>query len=173
MVKVTDQPYLCLCFIDFQHKITVQASPSMDSRSLNTSPPSSPTLIPRLRAIQCKCTSDNQSTYYINTGTRQTWIKCITKQGNYQIKYFYVCFIVALLLWLGKLPSPNADVVLRECFLPLVCARIDSIRRASMYVYHQDVDITSECQPSTGFRKKGKQLWHCWDVATVCCVCTS
>ncbi|XP_055791267.1 mitogen-activated protein kinase kinase kinase 21-like isoform X2 [Salvelinus fontinalis] len=72
---------------DFQHKITVQASPSMDSRSLNTSPPSSPTLIPRLRAIQ-------------------------------------------------------------------LCARIDKIRRDSMYVYHQDVDITSECQSSTGVRKK-------------------
>ncbi|XP_034008435.1 mitogen-activated protein kinase kinase kinase 21 isoform X1 [Trematomus bernacchii] len=41
---------------DFQHKITVQASPSMDKRrslhSASTSPPSSPTLIPRLRAIQ-------------------------------------------------------------------------------------------------------------------------
>uniref|UniRef100_A0A3Q3WMY5 Mitogen-activated protein kinase kinase kinase n=1 Tax=Mola mola TaxID=94237 RepID=A0A3Q3WMY5_MOLML len=40
----------------FQHKITVQASPSMDKRrslhSTNSSPPSSPTLIPRLRAIQ-------------------------------------------------------------------------------------------------------------------------
>ncbi|XP_016119988.1 mitogen-activated protein kinase kinase kinase MLK4-like, partial [Sinocyclocheilus grahami] len=43
---------------DFQHKITVQASPTMDKRrslnSTNSSPPSSPTLIPRLRAIQCK-----------------------------------------------------------------------------------------------------------------------
>ncbi|XP_061546763.1 mitogen-activated protein kinase kinase kinase 21 isoform X2 [Phycodurus eques] len=41
---------------DFQHKITVQASPSMDKRrslhSTSSSPPSSPTLIPRLRAIQ-------------------------------------------------------------------------------------------------------------------------
>ncbi|KAG9334167.1 hypothetical protein JZ751_008526 [Albula glossodonta] len=41
---------------DFQHKITVQASPTMDKRrSLNSSsssPQSSPTLIPRLRAIQ-------------------------------------------------------------------------------------------------------------------------
>ncbi|XP_038592706.1 mitogen-activated protein kinase kinase kinase 21 isoform X1 [Micropterus salmoides] len=41
---------------DFQHKITVQASPSMDKRrslhSTTSSPPSSPTLIPRLRAIQ-------------------------------------------------------------------------------------------------------------------------
>ncbi|XP_030012212.1 mitogen-activated protein kinase kinase kinase 21 isoform X3 [Sphaeramia orbicularis] len=41
---------------DFQHKITVQASPSMDKRrslhSTSSSPPSSPTLIPRLRAFQ-------------------------------------------------------------------------------------------------------------------------
>lgn len=48
----------CLCLTDFQHKITVQASPTMDKRrslnSTNSSPPSSPTLIPRLRAIQCK-----------------------------------------------------------------------------------------------------------------------
>uniref|UniRef100_A0A673CD08 Mitogen-activated protein kinase kinase kinase n=1 Tax=Sphaeramia orbicularis TaxID=375764 RepID=A0A673CD08_9TELE len=40
---------------DFQHKITVQASPSMDKRrslhSTSSSPPSSPTLIPRLRVI--------------------------------------------------------------------------------------------------------------------------
>uniref|UniRef100_A0A8C0HEU5 Uncharacterized protein n=1 Tax=Chelonoidis abingdonii TaxID=106734 RepID=A0A8C0HEU5_CHEAB len=41
---------------DFQHKITVQASPNLDKRrSLNSnssSPPNSPTIIPRLRAIQ-------------------------------------------------------------------------------------------------------------------------
>lgn len=45
-------PYLT----DFQHKITVQASPNLDKRrSLNSSSfstPSSPTVIPRLRAIQ-------------------------------------------------------------------------------------------------------------------------
>uniref|UniRef100_A0A8C7KU48 Mitogen-activated protein kinase kinase kinase n=1 Tax=Oncorhynchus kisutch TaxID=8019 RepID=A0A8C7KU48_ONCKI len=46
---------------DFQHKITVQASPSMDSRSLNTSPPSSPTLIPRLRAIQLTLDESNRT----------------------------------------------------------------------------------------------------------------
>ncbi|XP_055281771.1 mitogen-activated protein kinase kinase kinase 21 isoform X3 [Moschus berezovskii] len=44
---------------DFQHKITVQASPNLDKRrSLNSSsssPPSSPTVIPRLRAIQRAC----------------------------------------------------------------------------------------------------------------------
>ncbi|KAK5857968.1 hypothetical protein PBY51_011174 [Eleginops maclovinus] len=41
---------------DFQHKITVQASPSHDRRrsllSSSSSPPSSPPLLPRLRAIQ-------------------------------------------------------------------------------------------------------------------------
>uniref|UniRef100_A0A8C6ZSK6 mitogen-activated protein kinase kinase kinase n=1 Tax=Nothoprocta perdicaria TaxID=30464 RepID=A0A8C6ZSK6_NOTPE len=46
---------------DFQHKITVQASPNLDKRrSLNSnssSPSSSPTIIPRLRAIQCKSLS--------------------------------------------------------------------------------------------------------------------
>nr|XP_023687221.1 mitogen-activated protein kinase kinase kinase 21-like isoform X1 [Paramormyrops kingsleyae]XP_023687305.1 mitogen-activated protein kinase kinase kinase 21-like isoform X1 [Paramormyrops kingsleyae] len=76
---------------DFQHKITVQASPTMDKRrSLNSntsSPPSSPTLIPRLRAIQ--------------------------------------------------LSTPT-----------------DPARRDSMYVYHQDVDVTSECEPPAGLRKK-------------------
>uniref|UniRef100_A0A671SKY9 mitogen-activated protein kinase kinase kinase n=1 Tax=Sinocyclocheilus anshuiensis TaxID=1608454 RepID=A0A671SKY9_9TELE len=43
---------------DFQHKITVQASPSLDRRwSLlcsNSTPPNSPPVLPRLRAIQCK-----------------------------------------------------------------------------------------------------------------------
>ncbi|GAB5572990.1 mitogen-activated protein kinase kinase kinase 9 isoform X2 [Prionailurus iriomotensis] len=41
---------------DFQHKFTVQASPTMDKRKSLTnsrsSPPASPTIIPRLRAIQ-------------------------------------------------------------------------------------------------------------------------
>ncbi|XP_043929906.1 mitogen-activated protein kinase kinase kinase 9 [Protopterus annectens] len=42
---------------DFQHKITVQASPTLDKRkslisSGSASPPASPTIIPRLRAIQ-------------------------------------------------------------------------------------------------------------------------
>uniref|UniRef100_A0A8C5F9Q6 Mitogen-activated protein kinase kinase kinase n=1 Tax=Gadus morhua TaxID=8049 RepID=A0A8C5F9Q6_GADMO len=52
---------------DFQHKITVQASPSMDKRrslhSTNSSPPSSPTLIPRLRAIQLQCRPHRDSLY--------------------------------------------------------------------------------------------------------------
>ncbi|XP_067901583.1 mitogen-activated protein kinase kinase kinase 21 isoform X1 [Heterodontus francisci] len=47
---------------DFQHKITVQASPTLDKRkSLNGSsysPPSSPTIIPRLRAIQLSSKTD-------------------------------------------------------------------------------------------------------------------
>lgn len=43
----------------FEHKITVQASPSVDKRkaqgSENTTPPASPGVIPRLRAIRCEC----------------------------------------------------------------------------------------------------------------------
>jgi mitogen-activated protein kinase kinase kinase MLK4 len=43
---------------DFQHKITVQASPSLDKRrgsdSSRSSLPSSPTMLPHLRAIQCE-----------------------------------------------------------------------------------------------------------------------
>lgn len=50
---------------DFQHKITVQASPSMDKRrslhSTSSSPPSSPTLIPRLRAIQLTKDESNKT----------------------------------------------------------------------------------------------------------------
>eukprot|EP00066_Takifugu_rubripes_P012056 XP_011601322.1 PREDICTED: mitogen-activated protein kinase kinase kinase MLK4 [Takifugu rubripes] len=50
---------------DFQHKITVQASPSMDKRrslhSNSSSPPSSPTLIPRLRAIQLTQDESNRT----------------------------------------------------------------------------------------------------------------
>ncbi|XP_076830034.1 mitogen-activated protein kinase kinase kinase 21 isoform X2 [Brachyhypopomus gauderio] len=48
---------------DFQHKITVQASPSLEKRrSLNSSsPPSSPALIPRLRAIQLTLDESNRT----------------------------------------------------------------------------------------------------------------
>lgn len=50
---------------DFQHKITVQASPNMDKRrSLNSnssSPPSSPPIIPRLRAIQLISKTDSNT----------------------------------------------------------------------------------------------------------------
>ncbi|XP_054456217.1 mitogen-activated protein kinase kinase kinase 21 [Anoplopoma fimbria] len=50
---------------DFQHKITVQASPSMDKRrslhSTSSSPPSSPTPIPRLRAIQLTQDESNRT----------------------------------------------------------------------------------------------------------------
>ncbi|XP_058285653.1 mitogen-activated protein kinase kinase kinase 9 isoform X5 [Hylobates moloch] len=46
---------------DFQHKFTVQASPTMDKRksliNSRSSPPASPTIIPRLRAIQCETVS--------------------------------------------------------------------------------------------------------------------
>ncbi|KAK9411786.1 mitogen-activated protein kinase kinase kinase MLK4 [Crotalus adamanteus] len=50
---------------DFQHKITVQASPNIDKRrSLNSnssSPPSSPPIIPRLRAIQLTSDESNRT----------------------------------------------------------------------------------------------------------------
>lgn len=43
---------------DFQHKITVQASPTLDKRRSSDSglcsPPGSPLMLPRLRAIQCE-----------------------------------------------------------------------------------------------------------------------
>lgn len=59
---------------DFQHKITVQASPNLDKRrSLNSSgssPPSSPTVIPRLRAIQLTSDESNK-TWGRNTVYRQ------------------------------------------------------------------------------------------------------
>ncbi|XP_040268155.1 mitogen-activated protein kinase kinase kinase 9 [Bufo bufo] len=50
---------------DFQHKFTVQASPTMDKRksliSTKFSPPASPTIIPRLRAIQLTPGDSNKS----------------------------------------------------------------------------------------------------------------
>ncbi|KAL0609200.1 Mitogen-activated protein kinase kinase kinase 21 [Plecturocebus cupreus] len=59
---------------DFQHKITVQASPNLDKRrSLNSSgssPPSSPTVMPRLRAIQLTSDESNK-TWGRNTVFRQ------------------------------------------------------------------------------------------------------
>ncbi|XP_021246552.1 mitogen-activated protein kinase kinase kinase 21 isoform X1 [Numida meleagris] len=80
---------------DFQHKITVQASPNLDKRrSLNSnssSPSSSPTIIPRLRAIQLIPSTDTH-----------------TANG----------------------------------------------RRNSVYVYQQDVDITSENELPCGVMKK-------------------
>lgn len=49
---------LCFSCVDFEHKITVQASPSVDKRksqgSESTTPPASPGVIPRLRAIRCE-----------------------------------------------------------------------------------------------------------------------
>ncbi|KAB0347798.1 hypothetical protein FD754_012655 [Muntiacus muntjak] len=59
---------------DFQHKITVQASPNLDKRrslhSSSSSPPSSPTVIPRLRAIQLTSDESNK-TWGRNTICRQ------------------------------------------------------------------------------------------------------
>uniref|UniRef100_G3U432 Mitogen-activated protein kinase kinase kinase 10 n=1 Tax=Loxodonta africana TaxID=9785 RepID=G3U432_LOXAF len=50
----------------FEHKITVQASPTLDKRkgSDGASPPASPSIIPRLRAIRCECPpAPSQSTW--------------------------------------------------------------------------------------------------------------
>ncbi|XP_020856080.1 LOW QUALITY PROTEIN: mitogen-activated protein kinase kinase kinase 21 [Phascolarctos cinereus] len=96
---------------DFQHKITVQASPNLDKRrSLNSnssSPPSSPTIIPRLRAIQLISKSD---------------------------------------------VSTSHD------------------RRNSIYVYQQDVDITSEyVLPYEGMKKvTSDESNRTWGKSTTC-----
>ncbi|XP_008122413.2 mitogen-activated protein kinase kinase kinase 21 isoform X1 [Anolis carolinensis] len=96
---------------DFQHKITVQASPNLDKRrSLNSnssSPPSSPPIIPRLRAIQLISNTDS------NTANGQ---------------------------------------------------------RNSIYVYHQEVDITSEYEPPSGIKKKvtSDESNRTWGRSTAC-----
>ncbi|XP_042704294.1 mitogen-activated protein kinase kinase kinase 21 isoform X4 [Chrysemys picta bellii] len=96
---------------DFQHKITVQASPNLDKRrSLNSnssSPPNSPTIIPRLRAIQLISKADTN-----------------TANG----------------------------------------------RRNSVYVYQQDVDITSEYELSSGVMKKvtSDESNRTWGRSTAC-----
>ncbi|KAJ7342260.1 hypothetical protein JRQ81_009971 [Phrynocephalus forsythii] len=96
---------------DFQHKITVQASPNLDKRrSLNSnssSPPSSPPIIPRLRAIQLITKTDPS-----------------TANGQ----------------------------------------------RNSIYVYQQDVDITSECKLPSGFKKKvtSDESNRTWGRSTAC-----
>lgn len=50
--------HFLFCAAGFEHKITVQASPSVDKRktqgSESTTPPASPGVIPRLRAIRCE-----------------------------------------------------------------------------------------------------------------------
>ncbi|XP_020642492.2 mitogen-activated protein kinase kinase kinase 21 isoform X1 [Pogona vitticeps] len=96
---------------DFQHKITVQASPNLDKRrSLNSnssSPPSSPPIIPRLRAIQLISKTDPS-----------------TANGQ----------------------------------------------RNSIYVYQQDVDITSEYELPSGFKKKvtSDESNRTWGRSTAC-----
>ncbi|XP_074846262.1 mitogen-activated protein kinase kinase kinase 21 isoform X3 [Carettochelys insculpta] len=96
---------------DFQHKITVQASPNLDKRrSLNSnssSPPNSPTIIPRLRAIQLISKADTNTT---------------------------------------------------------------NGRRNSVYVYQQDVDITSEYELSCGVVEKvtSGESNRTWGRSTAC-----
>ncbi|XP_069786889.1 mitogen-activated protein kinase kinase kinase 21-like isoform X2 [Narcine bancroftii] len=75
---------------DFQHKITVQASPTLDKRkSLNgscSSPPSSPTIIPRLRAIQLTLDESNRtwgkSTVYRQEDYDEDVQKACKKKGR-------------------------------------------------------------------------------------------
>uniref|UniRef100_UPI00398F334D mitogen-activated protein kinase kinase kinase 21-like n=1 Tax=Pristiophorus japonicus TaxID=55135 RepID=UPI00398F334D len=75
---------------DFQHKITVQASPTLDKRkSLNGSsysPPSSPTIIPRLRAIQLTLDESNRtwgkSTVYRHEDYDEEVQKACKKKGR-------------------------------------------------------------------------------------------
>uniref|UniRef100_A0A4W3HN06 Mitogen-activated protein kinase kinase kinase n=1 Tax=Callorhinchus milii TaxID=7868 RepID=A0A4W3HN06_CALMI len=75
---------------DFQHKITVQASPTLEKRkSLNgssCSPPSSPTIIPRLRAIQLTLDESNRtwgkSTVYRHEDYDEDVQKACKKKGR-------------------------------------------------------------------------------------------
>ncbi|XP_073465568.1 mitogen-activated protein kinase kinase kinase 9 [Aquarana catesbeiana] len=59
---------------DFQHKFTVQASPTMDKRksliSTKFSPPASPTIIPRLRAIQLTPGDSNKTRNWSASGQK-------------------------------------------------------------------------------------------------------
>uniref|UniRef100_A0A8C6DY43 mitogen-activated protein kinase kinase kinase n=2 Tax=Moschus moschiferus TaxID=68415 RepID=A0A8C6DY43_MOSMO len=62
---------------DFQHKFTVQASPTMDKRksliNSRSSPPASPTIIPRLRAIQWHLSPALSSHRLIRLAPSKTW----------------------------------------------------------------------------------------------------
>uniref|UniRef100_A0A672JM06 Mitogen-activated protein kinase kinase kinase n=1 Tax=Salarias fasciatus TaxID=181472 RepID=A0A672JM06_SALFA len=69
---------------DFQHKITVQASPSHDRRrsllSSGSSPPTSPPMLPRLRAIQRKLTpADGCAVWGRGAGFQQDEEECERK----------------------------------------------------------------------------------------------
>uniref|UniRef100_A0A4W3JQC6 mitogen-activated protein kinase kinase kinase n=1 Tax=Callorhinchus milii TaxID=7868 RepID=A0A4W3JQC6_CALMI len=70
---------------DFQHKITVQASPTLDKRksliSSSSSPPVSPTIIPRLRAIQRKCPPATTNYIYIAPFTSGERPKTLDSRG--------------------------------------------------------------------------------------------
>ncbi|XP_057704118.1 mitogen-activated protein kinase kinase kinase 21 isoform X1 [Corythoichthys intestinalis] len=75
---------------DFQHKITVQASPSMDKRrslhSTSSSPPSSPTLIPRLRAIQLTCPVERDTLFVyqqdVDLSSELSWFGVTQDESN-------------------------------------------------------------------------------------------
>lgn len=110
-----------LHFTDFQHKITVQASPSMDKRrslhSTSSSPPSSPTLIPRLRAIQRK------TFFFLCTGSSVflglDWLKStnirILKKLTGNLGRGTVSFAMTKAMW-TKAAEPQAVIQLFEQF---------------------------------------------------------
>uniref|UniRef100_A0A3B3U064 Mitogen-activated protein kinase kinase kinase n=1 Tax=Poecilia latipinna TaxID=48699 RepID=A0A3B3U064_9TELE len=76
---------------DFQHKITVQASPSHDHRrsllSSGSSPPTSPLMLPRLRAIQRK---DKASVFE----SEETGIVTFDDDLRDKVVGFFCCFIL-------------------------------------------------------------------------------
>ncbi|XP_044515904.1 mitogen-activated protein kinase kinase kinase 9 [Gracilinanus agilis] len=79
---------------DFQHKFTVQASPTMDKRksliSSGSSPPASPTIIPRLRAIQysAKLLINSHLIPYGDSQYSKTGIEKVTMWK--ECMYFYI-----------------------------------------------------------------------------------
>jgi len=86
---------------DFQHKITVQASPNLDKRrSLNSSsssPPSSPTVIPRLRAIQRKLSPQNRGPW-VEFCSWLTWIQ-LQQTCFYSSFLSMWCFVGVTTIW--------------------------------------------------------------------------
>lgn len=69
LLNIRYEKQLCFSCVDFEHKITVKASPSMDKRksqgSESTTPPASPGVIPRLRAIRCEYMSYNKQCFSV------------------------------------------------------------------------------------------------------------
>ncbi|KAM9787797.1 mitogen-activated protein kinase kinase kinase 9 [Syngnathus typhle] len=75
--------------LDFQHKITVQASPSHDRRrsllSSGSSPPTSPPLLPRLRAIQLTPREGRCGGWACNAGEEELERRGSRKKGRTRV----------------------------------------------------------------------------------------